>query len=94
MVYWVYPKISLYICERISSRLKNEFESTMENEPSVFESLKFYGMAYSNNPKYWDRQDRANSLDPDQTPQTRRLIRVYTVCHSSNTVLDTSINWQ
>ena len=28
---------------------------------------KFY--EYRNNPKYWDRQVWANSLDPDQTPQ-------------------------
>ena len=28
---------------------------------------------------YWDRQAWAHSVDPDQTPQTRRLIRVYTV---------------
>ena len=36
-------------------------------------------------PKYWDRQALANSVDPDQTPQTRRLIRFYTVCHSFST---------
>ena len=36
---------------------------------------------YCNNPKYWDRQTRANIVDPDQM---RHLIRVYTVCHSSS----------
>ena len=29
---------------------------------------------YIINPKYWDRQDLENSVDPDQTPLPRRLI--------------------
>ena len=37
-------------------------------------------------------QALANSVDPDETPQTRRLIRVYTVCHSSSYFLDTILD--
>ena len=33
---------------------------------------------------YSVRQAWANSVDTDETQQTRRLIRVYTVCHSSS----------
>ena len=38
---------------------------------------------YHNNPKYWDREACANCVDPDQMPQMQHLIRVYTVCNSS-----------
>ena len=34
------------------------------------------------------KQAFANSVDPDQKPLTRRLIRIYTVCHPSSTILD------
>ena len=43
---------------------------------------------YRNNPKYWDRQAYANSVDPDQTPQNAASDRVCTVCHSSSNILD------
>ena len=36
------------------------------------------------NPNQWKDVIWANNVDPDQTPQMRRLIRVYTVCHSSS----------
>ena len=39
-------------------------------------------LEYLNNPKYWDRQAWANSVDPDQMLQN--LIWAYTVCHSSS----------
>ena len=35
--------------------------------------------------EYWDKQACANSVDPD-----KGLIRVYTICHSSSNILDTS----
>ena len=35
-------------------------------------------------PKYSDRQDWSNSVDPYQTPLMRRLIGVCTVCHTSS----------
>ena len=38
---------------------------------------------------FFVRQAWAKSIDPDETPQTRRLIRVYTVCHSPS--LDTTV---
>ena len=31
-----------------------------------------------------DRQAWESSVDPDQTPQMRRLIRIYTVCQAVN----------
>ena len=38
-----YPKYNNVCCYRIFSRgLKNEFETAVVNEPSVFEPLKFY----------------------------------------------------
>ena len=38
-----HPKLSPICSDRMFSKgLKNEFESAMVNEPSVFESLKFY----------------------------------------------------
>ena len=37
------PKLSKICCDGIFSKgLKNEFETAMVNEPSVFEPLKFY----------------------------------------------------
>ena len=41
-------------------------------------------------PMYLDRQTWANSVDPDQTPQKRRLIWVCTVCHSTSNILNRS----
>ena len=52
---------------------------------------------YHNNPKYWDRQAFANSVDPDQMPQKEyvwqkcrpwsdSLIRVYTVCQTYSNI--------
>ena len=39
---------------------------------------------------YFVRQAWANSIDPDETPQTQRLIRVYTVC-TRPAILDTIV---
>ena len=44
-----FPKISLNVCyfellEEFSRDSKNEFESATVNEPSVFQSLKFYSV--------------------------------------------------
>ena len=33
------------------------------------EKYEKYQSEYCNNPKYWDRQAWANSVDPDQMPQ-------------------------
>ena len=42
------PKLSQICNYGICSKgLKNEFETAMVNEPSVFEPLKFYCIAYS-----------------------------------------------
>ena len=49
-----------------------------------FYYLVHYYRSYRINLKDCDRQVWANSVDPDQTPRSRRLIRVYTVCNSSS----------
>ena len=59
--------------------------TNVKNKPSVKKYQK-----YRNNPKYLKRQSFANSVDPDQTPLNAASDRVYTVCHSSSTTLDTS----
>ena len=56
--------------------------------PKVAWYVKNWMFAYHNNPKYLDRHAWANSVDPNQMLWC--LIRVYTDCHSSSTILDTS----
>ena len=44
-----------------------------------------------NNPKYWDRQAFANSVDPYQMLQ-KAVIRVYTVCHTHSNRVEWTIS--
>ena len=37
-----------------------------------------------------DRHEQIASVDPDDTPLNVALNRIYTVCHSSSTILDTT----
>ena len=39
-------------------------------------------VGYGNDPKFLDRRDWANNVDPDQTALRSSLVSVYTVCHS------------
>ena len=41
-----------------------------------------YTVKYHNDPKYSDRQVRANSVEPDQMAPSGGLTRFYTICHS------------
>ena len=45
---------------------------------------------YRNNPKYWDRQAFANSVDPDQIWQNTASDQGYTICHTYSNVLEAS----
>ena len=55
-----------------------------------FPFFNIQNQQYRNDPKYWDRQAWANSVDPDQMPQNVASDQVYIFCHSSNTILNTS----
>ena len=44
---------------------------------------------YHNNPKYWDRQDLANSVHPNNMPQNAFSDQIYSPYPSSNSILDT-----
>ena len=57
--------------------MKNEFESAIVNESSVFESLKFYCESLEPAHEYTYNKACATSVDSDQPAHPRSLIRVF-----------------
>ena len=79
---------ALYKSQRLTGiYLRFEQESTLKGKEAFF---YFMSTVFTNQINEYhmhlDRQARADSVDPDETPQNAAIIRVYTVCHSSSNV--------